>query len=69
MPELLTDEELRHTALTLLEEQLGPVEALRFLALVRREPFDYQAWREKSFAGLSVEQLFRQMQEAEVRTS
>lgn len=68
MPELLTDDELRHKALVVLEEQLGPVEALRFLALVRREPFDYQAWREQAFDGLSVEQLFRRMEQAETST-
>jgi hypothetical protein len=62
----LTDDQLRHTALTLLEKELGPVETLRFLAMVRREPFDYQAWRDDRFAGLTVEDLFRRMQAAEV---
>lgn len=61
----LTEDELRHTALSVLEKGLGPLETLRFLALLRREPFDYQAWRDKHFAGLSVEELFRQMQELE----
>lgn len=65
MPELLTDDQLRHRALTVLEDHLGPVEALRFLALVRREPFDYEIWREKCFGDLSVDELFRRMQEAE----
>jgi hypothetical protein len=65
MAGILTDDELRHTALALLESELGPVEALRFLAMVRREPFDYQAWRDRTFDGLSVEELFRRLQEAE----
>ena len=65
MPALMTDDELRRTALAALEGQLGPVETLRFVAMVRREPFDYQAWRDKHFAGLSVDELFRQMQDAE----
>ena len=57
MSNRLTDDQLRHTALTLLEKELGPVETLRFLAMVRREPFDYQAWRDARFAGLSVDPL------------
>ena len=69
MPELLSDDQLRRTALGLLESELGPVETLRFLAIVRREPFDYQAWRDREFGGLSVEELFRRMQEAEARPS
>jgi hypothetical protein len=65
MSNRLTDDQLRHTALTLLEKELGPVETLRFLAMVRREPFDYQAWRDDRFAGLTVEDLFRRMQAME----
>ena len=67
MPELLTDDELRHKGLSVLEDELGPVEALRFLAIVRREPFDYQAWRETCFAGMSVEEVFRRLEETEAR--
>jgi hypothetical protein len=59
------DDDLRHAAMQLLESTLGPVETLRFLSLIRREPFDYQAWRQKQFDGLAVEELFRQMQELE----
>ena len=69
MPQMLTDDELRRTGLAVLESQLGPVETLRFLALVRREPFDYETWRDKHFAGLSVEELFRRMQAAEPSSS
>ena len=69
MPDLLSDEELRHTALSLLESELGPVEALRFLAMVRREPFDYRAWRDRNFDGLTVEELFRRLQETEASGS
>jgi len=54
----LTDEQVRQTGLAALEGKLGPVDALRFLALLRREPFDYQTWRDKSFDGLSVDELF-----------
>ena len=65
MPKVLSDEQLRQAALHLLEEELGPVQTLRFLAIVRREPFVYQAWREKELADLSVEELFRRMREVD----
>lgn len=62
MAKLLTEQELREQAIRALEERLGPVEALRFLALVSREPFDYQEWRRRFFGGATVDTLFRGMQ-------
>lgn len=59
MAEFMTEQELRERAIRALEEHLGPVEALRFLALVSREPFDYQEWRNRYFAHNTVEELFR----------
>ncbi len=58
----MTDDQVRQNGLAALEGKLGPVDALRFLALVRREPFDYQAWREKTLGGMTVEELFRGME-------
>jgi hypothetical protein len=58
----MTDDQLRQTGLEALEGRLGLVDALRFLALVRREPFDYETWREKTFAGLTADELFRRME-------
>ena len=40
MAKQLTEKELRQQAVRALTDSLGPVEALRFLALVSREPFD-----------------------------
>jgi hypothetical protein len=65
MPELMSEDDLRQTAMHLLESKLGPVETLRFLSLIRREPFDYEAWRQNKFDGLTVEELFRKMRELE----
>ena len=57
MAEALEDDTLRARGLTVLEERLGPVQTLRFLALISREPFDYQAWRERHLAGMSLDQI------------
>ena len=57
MAEALADDMLRAKGLGILEANLGPVEALRFLALLSREPFDYQSWRGKHFQGMSLGEI------------
>ena len=49
MAKKLSETELRRQAVQALSYSLGPVDALRFLALVSREPFDYQEWRRDIF--------------------
>ena len=61
MAKLLTEEELRQQAAQVLTEKLGPVEALRFLALVSREPFDYQQWRKDYFSHYDVDELLKEV--------
>jgi len=60
MAEPLTDDTLREQGVEALEDRLGPVQALRFLALLSREPFDYQRWRGESFQGLSLAEILAQ---------
>ena len=62
MAKKLTEDELRQQAVQALSERLGPVDALRFLALVSREPFDYQKWRREYFAGYDIDQLLGEIQ-------
>ncbi len=57
MAELLTENELRQRAVRALHERLGPVEALRFLAQVSREAFDYHKWRSEYFARYDMDRL------------
>lgn len=57
MAEALADDVLRAKGLGILEANLGPVEALRFLALLSREPFDYQSWRGKHFQDMSLGEI------------
>lgn len=52
-----TEEELRRQAVQALSDRLGPVDALRFLALISREPFDYQEWRRDYFSQYSMDEL------------
>jgi hypothetical protein len=48
-------------AVRALSDSLGPVDALRFLALVSREPFDYQQWRKEDFSHYCVDELLEEV--------
>jgi hypothetical protein len=61
MAKKLSETELRRQAVQALSESLGPVDALRFLALVSREPFDYQEWRRSYFAQADVDELLEEI--------
>lgn len=61
MAKQLTEKELRRQAVQVLSERLGPVEALRFLSLVSREPFDYQQWRREYFSHYSLDELLEEV--------
>lgn len=56
-----TEQELRQQAVQALSDRLGPVDALRFLSLVSREPFDYQQWRKEYFSRYSVDELLQEV--------
>ena len=58
---LLTEQEPRQQAVRALADRLGPVDALRFLALVSREPFDYQQWRKDCFSRFNVDELLKEV--------
>jgi hypothetical protein len=64
MSEQLTDDALSAKGLAVLEDHLGPVQTLRFLALMSRQSFDYQRWRQQHFGGMSLEEILAQAQNA-----
>lgn len=61
MAKQLTEQELRRQAAQALSDSLGPVDALRFLALISREPFDYQEWRREYFSRYGVDDLLEEV--------
>lgn len=63
MTESLADEVLCAKGITLLEDQLGPLQTLRFLSLVSHQLFDYQRWRQQHFADMSLTEVLNQAQE------
>ena len=52
-----TDSEIRVDGLQILIEELGIVEAERFITLILREPFDYTKWRQNLWPDRSVDDI------------
>jgi len=46
---------LKDEGMRILAEQLGLVEAERFIVLMRREPFDYTQWRQGLFKDIPLD--------------
>jgi hypothetical protein len=65
----LTEKELRQQAVRAITESLGPVEALRFLALISREPFDYQEWRREYFSQYDLDKLLSEVRKQRNRNA
>jgi len=52
-----TDTLLREEGMRVLSDNLGLVEAERFIALIIREPFDYTEWQRNLYKNMSIEEL------------
>ena len=58
-----TDTVLRCDGMKALAEQLGIVEAERFVALIQREPFDYTEWRQSLFEDVPLDVFLENAQQ------
>lgn len=67
MSDSLEDDALYAKGLAVLEDHLGPVQALRFLALISRQPFDYEHWRHQHFGKMSLAEIPVQAQAAQTQ--
>ena len=52
-----TDSVIKKEGMDVLIEELGEVDAERFISLIIKEPFDYTKWHGDLFKGLSVKEL------------
>ena len=57
-----SDTALKDEGMRILVEQLGLVEAERFIALMRREPFDYTKWRQGLYKDVPLDTFLRDAQ-------
>ncbi len=55
--EQMCDEALGVRCLDILVNEVGPVDAERFIAYIQRERFDYTEWQKDLFAGMSIEEI------------
>ncbi len=54
---MITDTEIRIKGLQILTENLGDVEAERFIAIIQREPFDYTKWQQGMREDLTIQEI------------
>jgi hypothetical protein len=52
-----TDTIIRNEGTQVLIENLGLIEAERFIMLINKEPFDYTQWQENLFEDMSIEEI------------
>jgi len=58
MEDKMTETVLMKTGMKILIEQLGNIEAERFVSVLLREPFDYTEWRKDNLCvGMTVEEI------------
>ena len=48
---------IRNDGMKVLLENLGMIEAERFIMLIQKEPFDYTKWQEDLFEDMSIEEI------------
>jgi hypothetical protein len=52
---------LMKTGMKILIEQLGNIEAERFVSILLREPFDYTEWRKNNLCiGMAIEEISKE---------
>ena len=60
----MTETVLMKTGMKILIEQLGNIEAERFVSILLREPFDYTEWRKNNLCvGMTVEEISKNAME------
>jgi hypothetical protein len=64
MEEKMTETVLMKTGMRVLIEQLGNINAERFVSILLREPFDYTEWRKDNICvGMTIEEISREAME------
>ncbi|MCL2342916.1 MAG: hypothetical protein FWC62_03330 [Firmicutes bacterium] len=54
---------IRHEGMCALAASLGPVDAERFIVLLRREPFDYTEWRKNLYKDMTLDEFLKKADE------
>jgi hypothetical protein len=54
---------IKGEGMRILTERLGPVDAERFITLLRREPFDYTEWRHGLYKDVPLDEFLKNADE------
>jgi len=54
---------IKNEGMRVLAETLGPVDAERFIVLLRREPFDYTEWRQTLYKDMPLDEFLKKADE------
>jgi len=57
MRNMRTDTIIRNEGTQVLMDNLGLIEAERFIMLIQKEPFDYTVWQENLFENMSIDEI------------
>jgi hypothetical protein len=61
---MMTETVLMKTGMKVLIEELGNINAERFVSILLREPFDYTEWRKNNLCvGMTVEEISKEAME------
>ncbi len=64
-----SDTLIKSDGMRVLAENLGIVEAERFITLVLREPFDYTEWQRNLYGNISVKELYDKVTASETAST
>jgi hypothetical protein len=54
---MLTDSEIKKKGFKILIQELGDVDAEKFISLIIKEPFDYSTWQKNLWSDQTVKQV------------
>ena len=54
---------IKNEGMRILSEHLGPVDAERFIVLLRREPFNYTEWRQNLYRDMPLDEFLKKANE------
>ena len=60
-----TDSVLQYEAMDVLMRTFGPVDAERFISMIKRDTFDYTEWRRGLWNDMTIEEVFEEASEYE----
>ena len=60
---MLTDTEIRKKGFKILVENLGDIDAEKFISLLSKEPFDYTQWQSTLWNSQTIEMISGQAME------